>query len=233
LLEERILINSSKIAEHVLDALQSWKVYHFHDTSENARIKQTNKINDNAYLKPDAANLAAFLYLLKETQRYSYERIIKVIQLAAPFFDDFVLRPSPLNPENIQLEWREKNDDGYFNASSLSDGTLRFICLATLLLQPELPATILIDEPELGLHPYAITLLAGLLESASIKSQIIISTQSVPLVNHFSPENIIVVDRKDNQSTFTPLKTRDLNLWLEDYSLGEIWEKNLIGGRPG
>lgn len=224
---------SMRIANRVLEVLKSWKVYHFHDTSESASVKLTSNINDNAFLRPDAANLAAFLYLLKEKQREYYERIVKVVQLAAPFFEDFILRPSPLNPETIRLEWKEKGSDDYFNASSISDGTLRFICLATLLLQPNLPSTILIDEPELGLHPYAITLLAGLLESASVKSQIIISTQSVPLVNQFSPENIIVVDRKDNQSTFTPLKSRDLNLWLEDYSLGEIWEKNLIGGRPG
>lgn len=220
------------IADHVIESLSSWKVYHFHDTSSNAGIKQTGDINDNARLRPDASNLAAFLYLLRETERPYYERIVKTVQLAAPFFDDFVLRPSPLNPEKIRLEWREKGSDAYFNANTLSDGTLRFICLATLLLQPELPSVILIDEPELGLHPYAISLLAGLLKSAASETQVIVSTQSVPLVNQFEPQDIIVVDREDGQSIFRRLDTESLEVWLDEYGLGDLWEKNLLGGRP-
>jgi predicted ATPase len=104
--------------------------------------------------------------------------------------------------------------------------------LATLLLQPKLPSTILIDEPELGLHPYAITVLASLLRSAATETQVIVSTQSVPLVNQFAPEDIIVVDRGDRQSTFARLGEKDLAGWLDDYGLGDLWEKNLLGGRP-
>lgn len=152
--------------------------------------------------------------------------------MVAPFFRDFNLKPNLLNPDKIQLEWREVSADTYFNANSLSDGTLRFICLATLLLQPTLPSTILIDEPELGLHPYAITILAGLLKSAATKTQVIVSTQSVPLVNQLSPEDIIVVDREDNQSVFKRLDQQNVEEWLEDYGLGELWEKNILGGRP-
>ena len=122
--------------------------------------------------------------------------------------------------------------DQYFDAHSLSDGTLRMICLTTLLLQPNRPATIIIDEPELGLHPSAISILASLIESVSLKTQIIISTQSVTLINHFEPEHIIVAERENNQSVFKRLDTKSLSAWLEDYSLGEIWEKNVIGGRP-
>jgi predicted ATPase len=222
----------AEIVSNVLDAMRSWRVYHFHDTSPTSKMKQMGDISDNAILHPDASNLAAFLYLLQETRIDYYRQIVDTIQLVAPFFDDFVLRPNPFNEEKIRLEWHEKGAETTFNASYLSDGTLRFICLATLLLQPDLPATILIDEPELGLHPYALVILADLLRSAASRTQVIISTQSVPLVNQFVPEEIIVVDRKDGQSTFERRATQDLGVWLEDYGVGDVWEKNLIGGRP-
>ena len=221
-----------KIAAHVLNSLKSWKVYHFHDTSKSAKVKKTGDINDNAALRSDASNLAAFLYLLQQKYGEHYDRIVKTVRLAAPFFDDFVLRLSPLNPEKIRLEWREKGSDAYFNVGTLSDGTLRFICLTTLLLQPTLPTTILIDEPELGLHPYAITLLASLLRKAATQTQVIVSTQSVPLVNQFSPEDIIVVDREGEQSVFRHLEAQEIESWLEEYGLGDLWEKNILGGRP-
>lgn len=223
---------NARIAKYVLTNLRSWKLYHFHDTSDSAKIKKTGDINDNTILRPDASNLAAFLFLLREKHLEHYVQIVNTIRLAAPFFDDFVLRPAPLNPEKIQLEWRQEGTDSYFNASALSDGTLRFMCLATLLLQPNPPSTILIDEPELGLHPYAITLLANLLESAATRRQVIVSTQSVPLVNQFSPEEIIVVDLKAGESHFRRLASTEIADWLEDYGLGELWEKNVLGGRP-
>lgn len=220
----------AEVATQVLKQLKSWKVYHFHDTSDTAKVTLTGNINDNAFLRPDASNLAAFLYLLQEKYQEHYNQIVKTIRLAAPFFENFILRPSSLNEDKIRLEWQEKGSDAYFNANALSDGTLRFMCLTTLLLQPILPPTILIDEPELGLHPYAIILLASMLQSAATKTQIIVSTQSVPLVNQFLPEDIIVVDREDGQSVFRPQITHGLESWLEEYGLGDLWEKNIIGG---
>jgi len=214
---------------------QKWRVYHFHDTSETARLKKTCNINDNIELFTDAGNLAAFLYRLKESAPKSYWEIIKTIQLVAPFFEEFVLMPDRLNPEAIRLEWRNIDSDVIFNPHQLSDGTLRFICLATLLLQPSYlsPDTIIIDEPELGLHPYAIKLLASMLQSASTKKQIIVSTQSVELLNEFDTEAIIVVDHINDASEFRRLSEENLKIWLEDdYSLGELWKKNLLGGRP-
>jgi predicted ATPase len=220
------------ISSHILSSLSSWKLYHFHDTSESAKVKLTGDIDDNNFFRPDASNLAAFLFLLREKQFPYYQRIIETIRLVAPFFDDFQLNPSQRNEEKIRLEWKERGSDTYFNAHSLSDGTLRFMCLTTLLLQPSLPATILLDEPELGLHPYALSVLAGLLKSAATKTQIIVSTQSVQLVNEFDPEDLIVVEREDNQSVFKKLDAIEIKSWLEDYKLGELWETNLIGGRP-
>lgn len=225
---------SGGVARHVLRAMQSWQLYHFHDTSESARVKQTGDIHDNLFLRPDASNLAAYLYLLREREPSSYRNIVEAIQMVAPFFGDFVLRPSPFNPDKIRLEWRERGSDVLFGPHTLSDGTLRFICLATLFLQPpsRLPATILLDEPELGLHPYAITVLAEMVRAAAEHTQVILATQSVTLVNQFSPEDILVVDRIEGASTIRRLSPEEIDLWLEDYGLGDLWEKNLIGGRP-
>lgn len=217
---------------HVLNRLQSWKLYHFHDTSSNAAVKQASPITDNIYLRPDASNLAPFLYFLREVYPSNYDSIVRSVRLAAPYFGDFLLRPSPFNEGFIQLEWMEKGSDFPLNAHAISDGTLRFICLSTLLLQPNLPSTLLLDEPELGLHPAAIQLLSGMLQSASQKTQVIVSTQSVPLVNAFLPEDILVTERIDGTTSFTRLDSDDLAFWLEDYGLGDLWVKNIIGGRP-
>ena len=157
------------------------------------------------------------------------------MQRVAPFFDDFQLEPQKLNPNKIRLEWRHKGSEAYFDASALSDGTLRFIALATLFLQPETyrPSVILVDEPELGLHPYAITLLASLIKQASLTTQVIISTQSPLLLDHFQPEDVLVADRVEGGTQFTRLDSAKLDTWLQDYSLGQLWEKNELGGRPG
>lgn len=222
------------VYHYVVPAMRSWRVYHFHDTGYSAWVKQIHGINDNEYLRDDARNLAAFLYRLKHHHFAHYQRVVKSIQLVAPFFGDFHLRPTVDNKEKIQLEWLEAGQDVPFPASALSDGTLRFICLAVVLLQPEtfMPASIVIDEPELGLHPYAITVLAALMKSAAEQHQIIISTQSVELVNEFEAEDLIVVDKQGGASTFKRLDVQALSAWLTDYSLGELWKKNLLGGRP-
>jgi predicted ATPase len=197
-------------------------------------MKKTADINDNRYLRQDGSNLAAFLYYLREKHQTSYSLIRRTVQRVAPFFDDFQLEPQKLNPEKIRLEWRHKGSEAYFDAPALSDSTLRFMALATLFLQPEAyrPSVILVDEPELGLHPYAITLLASLVKQASVTTQVIISTQSPFLLDHFQPEDVLVADRVDGGTQFTRLDPAKLDSWLEDYSLGQLWEKNELGGRP-
>lgn len=224
----------TRIYEFTVPTMRRWRVYHFHDTSDSARVKQAHRINDNDYLREDGGNLAAFLFRLKKNHVNHYKRIVKTIQMVAPFFGGFYLRPSPDNQDYIQLEWTEKEQDVPFKASELSDGTLRFILLASVMLQPEeyMPSAIIFDEPELGLHPYAINVLAELIKSASSEHQLIISTQSVELVNQFDAEDLIVVDKHKGASTFKRLDTEALGEWLEDYSLGELWKKNLLGGRP-
>jgi len=220
------------MADYIINDLKSWTIYHFHDTSDSAKVKQTCKLDDNVKLRSDASNLPAFLYAMKKKNPDNFENIEDTIRQVAPFFNKFNLNPLLLSPNEIRLEWLEKGSDDYFNAASLSDGTLRFMCLATLLLQPILPGIIFLDEPELGLHPFAINILAGLLKKASKKTQVIVATQSVTLVNQFDPENIFIVDREDNQSVFKHLANEDIENWLENYGLGELWEKNVFGGRP-
>lgn len=225
----------TEIYKYTVPTILTWRVYHFHDTSETAMVKQRHGINDNKYLRPDARNLAAFLYHLQKNHQSAYTRIVKTVRLVAPFFGDFHLRPQPDNTDQIELEWVEKGEDIPFKAHHLSDGSLRFICLTTVLLQPKslLPDTIIIDEPELGLHPYAITILASLIRSISKEKQVIVSTQSVNLLNEFEPEDVIVTDRKNGASELRRVDATALSMWLEDYSIGELWEKNILGGRPG
>jgi len=216
---------------NLIERSRSWGPFHFHDTSESAKVRQTCDIRDNDYLRPDGSNLAACLYLLGEKHRRHYEDIVDAVRMVAPFFDDFNLRPSRLNDKKIRLEWQEKGWDAYLGPETSSDGTLRFICLATLLLQPNLPSLIVIDEPELGLHPSALALLASLLKSASTRAQVIACTQSVTLVNQFEPADIIVVDREEGPSAFRRLSQEQTERWLDRYGLGDLWEKNILGGR--
>jgi len=230
--ESKLSTKPRRVSKYVYDVLKEWRVYHFHDTSESAGVKKYCSIADNKFLFEDAANLAAFLYVLKNTEKEYYERIVKTVQLVIPFFKDFVLEPNPLNKENIRLEWQDKFSDKTFTANELSDGSIRFICMTTLLLQKSLPKVILLDEPELGLHPSAITILAGLLKKASKRSQVIVSTQSVSLVNEFDSEDIIVVENNEAETTFKRLEPEKLETWLNEYSLGDLWDKNIIGGNP-
>lgn len=230
--EARLPTASERLAAYVRSDLASYRIYHFHDTSAEAKIKQTGNLDDNRSLLSDAANLAAFLYRLKQASLGHYQNIEDTIRQIAPFFAGFRLEPEPENPKTIKLSWAERGYEGVFGASALSDGTLRFMCLATLLLQPHPPAVILLDEPELGLHPAAIGLLAAMLESAATRTQVIVATQSVTLVNQFTPEVVRVVDRKEGESVFRRLDPSQLDAWLDGYSLGELWEKNIIGGRP-
>ncbi len=210
----------------------TWVRYHFHDTSESARIKQAARIDQTQMLMRDGENLAPFLHHIRSTSIAHYQRIVATIQRVAPFFLDFVLEPEGKDGKFMRLRWRHRASETIFDASDFSDGTLRFICLVTLFLQPEMPTLILLDEPELGLHPFALAILAGLIRSVSDTTQVIASTQSVTFANQFAAEDIIVVDQIDNASEFSRLDLERLKDWLSEYGVGELWEKNLLGGTP-
>ncbi len=232
--ESRIKDSQHQRNDYLRKHLESYKIFHFHDTSITSPLRSSCNINDNRTLKEDGSNLPAYLYYLSKTNLKSFQRIESIIKSVVPDFDRFNLEPDKLDETKIRLVWNEENyPDNYFDATHLSDGSLRFIALATLLMQANLPSILIIDEPELGLHPFAINKLAGMIKSAAQKGyQIIVSTQSVNLINNFSPEDIITVDRLNNQSVFKRLESSNLSDWLEDYSIGELWLKNVIEGQP-
>lgn len=219
-------------ADYIRRHLTSFTVYHFHDSSWTSPMRQACAVDDNRALRHDASNLAAFLYLLQERYPKEFASIEESLHAVAPYFKRFDLQPDPYDPKRIALSWEEQEADMYFGAAGFSDGMMRFVALATLLLQPHPPATIIIDEPELGLHPAAIVELGALLRIASHRSQLILSTQSELLLNQFTAEEVLVVERKGGGSTFKRLDAEALSAWLEDYTLGELWQKNLLGGRP-
>ena len=222
---------TAKVLQYLLNHC---RVFHFHDTSPTSRVRNYCYVGDNRWLMPDAGNLAAVLYRLRSESSIAYDRILETLRQIAPFFDDFDLYPNGPGEKDIILNWRHRNRDLVFGPHQLSDGTLRAMCLVSLLMQPadRLPLLIIIDEPELGLHPYALDIIASLCRSASEHVQILISTQSSAFVSSFDPEDIVVVERDGESSRFNRPDAEQLEAWLEDYSLGEIWEKNIIGGSP-
>lgn len=220
--------------KETLRFLSQFRVYHFHDTSETAKIRQPGYIEANYNLYSDGGNLAALLYLYRQTRPWIYDRIVRTVRKVMPMLDDFVLEPQRLNPRYILLNWKQKGSDYVFGPHQISDGSLRAMALITLFLQPaeDLPALIVVDEPELGLHPHAIGIIAGLIRAASLNSQVILTTQSTTFLDHFEPEEVIVVDSRDGRSLFRRLDLDGLKDWLEDYSIGHLWEKNVVGGGP-
>ena len=220
----------------LLALLSGCRSYQFHDTSPQANVRRSRYIEDASYLRDDAGNLAPYLYALRETRPDSYRRIVDTVRVVFPAFEDFSLAPSATNSREIILNWHEKGRaDHLFGPHQLSDGSLRFMALATLLLQPpeRLPNVIIVDEPELGLHPYAISVLAAMVRSAARKAQVVLATQSPRLVDEFEPGDIVVLESKGPEGTECRRPDPgELAEWLEEYSLGELWEKNRFGGRP-
>ncbi len=237
--ESSISDSTKPIVEYSRGYLTQCKLYHFHDTSPTAKFKAYQNISANKYLSSFAENLAPFLYRLKKDFKEDYQNIVQAIQTVAPYFQDFDFN---IEGENILLRWQHTEDLSNlgFSAQTLSDGTARFICMATLFLQPKAlrPVTIVLDEPEIGLHPDAITVLSEIIKAVANGddgAQVIISTQSVTLANCFEPDDFIIVDYENGVSKFARFgkdKQEELKQWLENYQMGTTWEENLIGGMP-
>ena len=223
------------VGHFVYESISNWMVYHFHDTSASSPMRRSEIVEDHHKLRGDAANIAPFLLHLKDSKHCSvyYQRIVDTVRLVTPFFDDFRLDVQKLGEaEKVRLSWNQKGSDFPMQPYHLSDGSIRFICLATALLQPFPPSTIIIDEPELGLHPASIVVLAELIQAAAKRTQVIVATQSPALIDQFAIEDVVVVNRENGASTFRRLKEDDFSGWLEEYSVGELWAKNVINGGP-
>jgi predicted ATPase len=231
--EANLKTDSWHRSRYTRNHLNQLKKYHFHETGRNSPFTNFSNINNDRYvLYERGENLAAFLFNILQNNQIVYNRIIKTIQSIAPYFSDFFLSP---NAEGfIRLQWQDKYSSTIYGAADLSDGTICFIALATLFLQPDLPGSIIIDEPELGLHPFAIAKLAGLVQSAAAKNtRVIVATQSTDLISHFQPEDIITVDQDNGETSFNRLNSESLAIWLEDYTIDDLWKRNIIkGGQP-
>lgn len=210
--------------------------FHFHDTSQSSALRTYANAQDDRYLRSNGSNLAAYLYKLsvseEDADRVAWRRINQHIKRIAPSIKE--LSPALIERSSkVRLDWIDDRDER-FGVAQLSDGTLRAIALITALAQPtrQLPKLISIDEPELGLHPYAIHVIAELARSISRHTQLIFATQSTELLNHFEPHEIVVVERHQNASTLRRLDQEGLSGWLEDYTLSELFNKGIIGGRP-
>jgi predicted ATPase len=234
-LEKSLNGKNNGVGYFIYSSISKWMVYHFHDTSTSSPMRRSEIVEDNNNLRGDAANLAPFLLHLKNQERITdhYKRIVDAVRLVIPFFDDFRLDVQKLGEaEKVRLSWNQKGSDFPMQPYHFSDGSIRFICLATALLQPNPPSIIIIDEPELGLHPAAIVILAELIQSAAKRTQVFVATQSPALIDQFGIEDVIVVNRKDGDSTFQRLKEEDFSEWLDAYSVGELWTKNVIAAGP-
>jgi len=226
---ETSLSSGNEIHKAILNAMKSWRFFHFHDTSFRSKMKLPSDINDGSHLRANGDNIAAFLYNMEINQVAAYEQICQTVRLVAPFFVRFIFEPDENN--RVVLKWLDKQGN-IMMPNQFSDGTIRFICLISLLLQPNPPDFLCVDEPELGLHPYAIEILACLIKERSMKSQLLISTQSPALLDFFEPDDIIVSELQNGESTFRRLDNETLKHWMEEFALSEAWKSNAFGGVP-
>ncbi len=221
-----------RTASVIVNLLSNCSVYQFHDTSDTSDFKIRWDAADNNRLRSHGGNLAAVLYRLEREDIKRFNLICRHIGRVLPGFDRFDIQESY---GKVLLRWRAKWSDKTFGAHLTSDGSLRFFALVTLLNLPSemLPDVLLLDEPELGLHPSAVSLVGGMIRSLSVDRQVIVATQSPLLVDTFGLDEIFVMDLKDGRTQIRKLNAPDYAVWLEDgYSTGQLWWKNLLGGRP-
>ena len=231
----RFLDPSDKEKRFIKWFLDKTRVFHFHDTSITSRMRNYCDPDDAGYLRAEGGNLAAVLLRLRSEFPANYRRIVAGVNTVFPELKDFDLDPMGRNGKDLLLRWRPtSNPAEVFGPAHLSDGTLRMIALVTLFNLPEPMSSwmIILDEPELGLHPAAEAYLASLIRSASTQTQVLLSTQSATLVDHFKPSEVVVAEMHEGASTFHRLEDEKLNQWLKRYTLGEAWRKNVFGGRP-
>lgn len=223
-------------ANAIKTMLQKIRAFQFHDTTDTARIRGGILRADCQYLKDDGGNLAAVLNMLKTTPEYLpyYNRIVRYVQKILPYFADFAIDGFPEKQDTVYLFWKKQGSDYILTPNQLSDGTIRFIALATLLLAPRKiqPNVIVIDEPELGLHPLAIRILANMLKQAAENVQILVATQSPSFLDFFDANDVLVFEAPNEITTVKRLNQDELSSWAQEYTLSELWDKNVIGGQP-
>ncbi|MCY4598091.1 MAG: AAA family ATPase [Bryobacterales bacterium] len=219
-------------ASVIVSLLRNCSVYQFHDTSDSSNFKTRWDADDSDFLRSHGGNLAAVLYRLERNDLERFERVCSCITRVLPTFDRFSIEESF---GRVLLRWKAKGSDKTYGPHLTSDGSLRFLALVTLLNLPPamLPDVLLLDEPELGLHPAAIALVGGMINSVASERQVIVATQSPLLVNAFNLEEIVVFEHTDDRTECKQLDPAEYRQWLEDgYTSGDLWWKNLLGGYP-
>lgn len=221
----------ARTARVVTHLLRDCAAYQFHNTGATSKFKKNWDADESGYMRADGGNLPAILYRLEQEDRRRYDVICRHIRRVLPGFDRFEIEEQY---GKVALRWRSKHSDKTYGAHLTSDGSLRFFALATLLNLPAemLPGVLLLDEPELGLHPKAVALVGDMILALAESRQIIVATQSPLLVDAFELDQVFVLELEDGRTVLSPRETHQLREWLEDYTLGELWQKNLLGGRP-
>lgn len=222
--------SGARRGDYIKEYLSQIRKFHFHDTGRRSPFtNESHVVNDAYHLYEHGENLASVLYAIQKKHPAVYNRIVRVIQSVAPYFSDFFFQTS--EAETIRLQWQDKYSATIYGPSDLSDGTIRFIAMATLFMQPRLPRVIIIDEPELGLHPIALQKLASLIKTATRRgTQVIAATQSAELISQFDPEDILTVDQQEDGTAIRRLNAEELADWLDSYTLGDLWKQNIIRG---
>jgi predicted ATPase len=221
---------TSSTARTICHLLRQCTTYQFHDTSDKASIRMRWDVTDSVRLRSDGGNLAAVLLALRENHFKRYQLVVRQIQRVLPAFKDFVLEPSY---GKVDLRWLGQQSDKVFGPHLTSDGSLRLFCLLTLLNLPaeQLPDVMFFDEPELGLHPHAITLVSETLKRLAKTRQIFISTQSPYMVDCFDLENMIVASANNGETVLRNLPRAQYQEWLDDeYQISDIWLQQAVGG---
>ena len=218
-------------ARTVTHLLRNCAAYQFHNTGSTSNFKKTWDAGDHAYMRADGGNLAAILHLLENEDLDRYELICRHIRRVLPGFDCFQIEEQY---GKVALRWRSRLLNKTYGAHLTSDGSLRFFALATLLNLPGemLPGVLVLDEPELGLHPKAIALIGDMIGVMAESRQIILATQSPLLVDAFELDQVFVLEMRDGRTELTSPDSVQLQTWLNEFSVGEMWQKNLLGGRP-
>ena len=219
-------------AAAIARVLRRCVVFQFHNTDDRSPIRRNADMSNHTRLNIRGSNLAAVLYRMEQQDRSRYERICRYIGRILPGFDHFDITEK--GDGEVALAWQSDWSDYSFGAHLTSDGSLRAFALVTLLNQPTetLPDVVLLDEPELGLHPSAVTLVGGMIRSLSARRQVIVATQSPLLVDSFGLDQTRVLELQHGRTIVRKCDPAEYEQWLEDYSTGELWEKNLLGGRP-
>ena len=220
-----------RTARTVTRLLRNCAAYQFHNTGSTSSLKKTWDAEDHAYLRTDGGNLAAILYQLEHKDLDRYELICRHIRRVLPGFDRFRIEKQY---GKVALRWRSRQLNKTYGAHLTSDGSLRFFALATLLnlTGKMLPSVLVLDVPELGLHPKAIALVGDMIRSLAERRQIFLATQSPLLVDAFELGEVFVFEMQDGRTEVTRPDSLQLKTWRDEFSVGELWQKNLLGGRP-